>query len=87
MHLEEGRIVWVHNPYPLNDTTHWTRALPNSARPEWVPARVKTVAEGGHSATVETLWEPVQVHARSCCLALPFCVRALRELVLTPPAS
>jgi hypothetical protein len=51
-------IVWVKNPYPLTDSTHWTKALPQSARPEWVPAVVTSVANEHGYCSVETIWEP-----------------------------
>ena len=39
--FKAGFAVWVENPYPEDDDTHYRKAMPQSARPLHVPAVVE----------------------------------------------
>lgn len=44
--------IWIKNPYPLNDTTHYRHHLPNANRPVYVPALLLS------STSAQTIWSP-----------------------------
>lgn len=54
-----GAEVWMPNPYPRTDVTHWDIRLPKSGRPEYVPG-VIDAENGDGTVTVRTAWEPVK---------------------------